>query len=64
MSVDASGPKHLETTLTRQEFEKLAELLIERSIKPLEKCLYDSGLTRDKVDEVLLVGGMTRMPKV
>ena len=64
LSVDASGPKHLETTITRQDFEKLASDLIERSIKPLERCLHDSGLTRDRVDEVLLVGGMTRMPKV
>lgn len=62
--VDASGPKHLETTLTRRQFEELAKDLIERSVKPLQQCLSDSGITRDKVDEVLLVGGMTRMPKV
>ena len=51
-------------SITRAKLESLAADLIKRSIKPLDACLKDSGLTKDKVDEVLLVGGMTRMPKV
>jgi molecular chaperone DnaK len=50
--------------LTRAKFESLANELITRALKPLDSCLKDSGLTKDKIDEVLLVGGMTRMPKV
>lgn len=50
--------------LTRSKVEGLVDNLIARTIKPLESCLKDSGLTKDKVDEVLLVGGSTRMPKV
>jgi molecular chaperone DnaK len=64
LAFDNSGPKHLNTTLTRAKFEGLTEKLVERSIKPLEACLKDSGLTKDKVDEVLMVGGSTRIPKV
>lgn len=50
--------------MTRAKLESLASDLISRSLKPLSSCLKDSGLTKDKIDEVLLVGGMTRMPKV
>lgn len=50
--------------LTRSKLEGLCESMIDKTIKPLENCLKDSGLTKDKVDEVLLVGGSTRMPKV
>lgn len=64
LSADQTGPKHLQVTLTRSKFEQIADSLIKRTIKPLEGCLKDSGLTKDKVDEILLVGGMTRMPKV
>jgi len=64
LSADASGPKHLQLPITRAKFESLADDLITRSLKPLDACLKDSGLSKDKVDEVLLVGGMTRMPKV
>jgi len=64
LSADASGPKHLQLPITRAKFESLADELITRSLKPLDACLKDSGLSKDKVDEVLLVGGMTRMPKV
>merc|ERR1712127_1083050 len=64
LAFDNSGPKHLNTALTRAKFEGLTEKLVERSIKPLEACLKDSGLTKDKVDEVLMVGGSTRIPKV
>jgi molecular chaperone DnaK len=64
LSADATGPKHLQLALTRSKYESLSSSLIERTLKPLAACLKDSGLTKDKVDEVLLVGGMTRMPKV
>jgi len=50
--------------MTRAKFESIVEELVNRTVKPCESCLKDSGLTKDKIDEVLLVGGMTRMPKV
>jgi molecular chaperone DnaK len=64
LAFDNSGPKHLNLQLTRSKLEGLVETLVNRTIKPLENCLKDSGLTKDKIDEVLLVGGSTRMPKV
>lgn len=50
--------------LTRAKLEGMLDTLIERSKKPMENCLKDSGLTKDKIDEVLMVGGSSRMPKV
>lgn len=64
LSADQTGPKHLQLSITRAKFETLASQLIQRAVNPLKACLDDSGLTKDKIDEVLLVGGMTRMPKV
>merc|ERR1712113_27731 len=64
LAFDSAGPKHLNIQLTRAKLEGLVDNLVSRTIKPLESCLKDSGLTKDKVDEVLLVGGSTRMPKV
>lgn len=64
LSADSTGPKHLQLSITRAKLEQLAGDLIKRSVLPLTACLKDSGLTKDKIDEVLLVGGMTRMPKV
>merc|ERR1711990_1409825 len=64
LAFDSAGPKHLTSTLTRSKFEGLVEKLVDRTIKPLESCLKDSNLTKDKVDEVLMVGGSTRIPKV
>jgi molecular chaperone DnaK len=64
LSADQTGPKHLQVQITRAKFESICEDLIQRTTKPLEACLKDSGLTKDKIDEVLLVGGMTRMPRV
>ena len=64
LSADQTGPKHLQVTLTRAKLESLVDDLVSKTTKPLEACLKDSGLTKDKIDEVLLVGGMTRMPKV
>jgi len=64
ISADASGPKHLNTVLARQRYESLTDDLIERTIEPCRRCLADAGLRADQVDEVLLVGGQTRAPKV
>jgi molecular chaperone DnaK len=64
LSADHTGPKHLQLSITRAKFESLASNLIERALRPLDSCLKDSGLSKDKIDEVLLVGGMTRMPRV
>jgi molecular chaperone DnaK len=64
ITADAGGPKHLNVKLTRSKFEGLVAELIERSIKPCQTALTDAGVTADEIDEVILVGGMTRMPKV
>ncbi len=64
ISADASGPKHLNTVLSRQKYESLTDDLLERTIEPCRRCLADAGLRADQVDEVLLVGGQTRAPKV
>jgi molecular chaperone DnaK len=64
ISADASGPKHLNTVLTRQKYESLTDDLIERTIEPCRRCLVDAGLKPEQIDEVLLVGGQTRAPKV
>ena len=64
ITMDASGPKHLALTLTKAKLESLVHDLIERTAEPCLKALKDSGLTKDKIDEVILVGGMTRMPAV
>ncbi|HEX9037011.1 MAG TPA: molecular chaperone DnaK [Ktedonobacterales bacterium] len=64
ITADSSGPKHLATTLTRAKLEQLVDDLIERSATPVTKCLADASLRADQIDEVVLVGGMTRMPAV
>jgi molecular chaperone DnaK len=64
ITMDASGPKHLALTLTRAKLESLTHDLIERTVEPCIKALKDAGMTKDKIDEVILVGGMTRMPAV
>ncbi|MCD6156670.1 MAG: molecular chaperone DnaK, partial [Candidatus Atribacteria bacterium] len=64
ITADASGPKHLVMTLTRAKLEQLTIDLIERTISPCEKALQDAGLKPEDIDAVILVGGMTRMPKV
>jgi molecular chaperone DnaK len=64
ISADSSGPKHLNTVLTRQKYESLTDDLIERTIDPCKRCLADANLKPEQVDEVLLVGGQTRAPKV
>lgn len=64
ITADASGAKHLNITLTRSKYEQLVNNLIERTKQPCKDCLKDAGVTAKEIDEVLLVGGMTRMPKV
>jgi len=64
LTADKSGPKHFKYKITRAKFESLMEELLNKTLKPCENCLKDSGLDKSKIDEVLLVGGMTRMPKV
>ena len=64
ITADATGPKHLNVSMTRAKLESLCEDLLERTKGPMEKALKDAGLSKDKIDEVILVGGMTRMPAV
>ncbi len=64
ITADASGPKHLNMKLSRAKLESLVDEFIERTIAPCKAALGDAGLTIDKIDEVVMVGGMTRMPKV
>jgi len=61
---DASGPKHLKKNLTRAQYESMVDHLIQRTKAPTEKCLKDANVTKNDIHEVLLVGGMTRMPAV
>jgi molecular chaperone DnaK len=64
ITADASGPKHLALKLTRAKYEALVDDLIQRTVEPCKKALKDAGLAAGQIDEVVLVGGMTRMPKV
>ena len=64
ITADATGPKHLALKLTRAKYEALVDDLIQRTVEPCKKALKDAGLLANQIDEVVLVGGMTRMPKV
>ena len=64
ITADANGPKHLQKTLTRAKFEQMTDDLFERTKEPCRKALKDAGLEPNQIDEILLVGGSTRMPKV
>jgi molecular chaperone DnaK len=64
ITADASGPKHIQKTLTRAKMEQITDNLFERTIKPTKACLQDAGIDAAKIDELVLVGGMTRMPRV
>ncbi|MCX6943792.1 MAG: molecular chaperone DnaK [Opitutales bacterium] len=64
ITADASGPKHLNVQLSRAKMEQICEPLFERCLQPFRSCLKDSDLTSAQIDELVLVGGMTRMPKV
>ena len=63
ITADATGPKHLQKTLTRAEFERMTQSLWDRVLIPCQNALKDSGYTKDQIDEVLLIGGSSRMPK-
>ena len=64
ITADASGPKHISTKLTRSRMEQLCDDLFERTVTPVRNCLKDAGVSADQIDELVLVGGMTRMPRV
>ena len=64
ITADANGPKHMNVTISRAKLEQLVEELIQRSIEPCKTAMKDAGVTGADIDEVILVGGMTRMPKV
>ena len=64
ITADATGPKHLQKSLTRAQFEQMTDALFERTREPCLKAMKDAEITADKIDEVLLVGGSSRMPKV
>ena len=64
ITADASGPKHMNIKITRAKLEQLVDELIQRSIEPCKTAMQDAGVTAADIDEVILVGGMTRMPKV
>lgn len=64
VTADASGPKHMDMTLSRADFEKLVLELVEKTLKPCEAALKDAGVKKEDINEVILVGGMTRMPLV
>ena len=64
ITADATGPKHIALKLSRSKMEQLCDSLFERTITPTKACLRDAGISADKIDELVLVGGMTRMPRV
>ena len=64
LTADASGPKHCNIVLTRAKLEGITDDFLKKTLKPCEASLKDAGIAKDKIDEVILVGGMTRMPKV
>jgi molecular chaperone DnaK len=64
LTADASGPKHCNINMTRSKLEAITDEFLKKTIKPCETCLKDAGLNKNQIEEVILVGGMTRMPKV
>ena len=64
ITADASGPKHLNIKISKAQFENMVDPLVKRTIDPCAKCVQDAGIDKKTIDEVILVGGMTRMPKV
>jgi len=64
LTADASGPKHLQKTLSRSEFERMIDPIIQRTLDPCRKCLKDAGVSASEIDEVIVVGGSTRIPLV
>ncbi len=61
---DATGPKHLNLSITRQQLEELVEILVKRSLEPCKRAIKDAGMEMNQIDEILLVGGQTRMPRI
>jgi molecular chaperone DnaK len=64
ITADANGPKHLDIRLTKAKFESLVDHLVQKTLGPCKTCLKDSGVKKEELQEIILVGGMTRMPKV
>ncbi|CDJ60523.1 heat shock protein 70, putative [Eimeria maxima] len=64
ITADSNGPKHLQVHLSRAQLEQLVQPLLQQSVEPCEKCIRDAGVTKGDISDVILVGGMTRMPKV
>src|SRR5579862_5228538 len=64
ITADASGPKHIQLKLTRAKMEQLCDDLFQRTVSPVRACLKDAGISAEKIDELVMVGGMTRMPRV
>ena len=64
LTADATGPKHLNVTLTRSKLESIVDSFLQKTVKPCETCIKDAGIDKNQIDEVILVGGMSRMPKV
>src|SRR5207244_11955847 len=64
ITADASGPKHIQKKLTRAKLEQLTDSIVERTVQPVKDCLKDATISERDVNELVLVGGMTRMPKV
>merc|ERR1711871_319531 len=64
ITADASGPKHMNVKVSQAQFEGMVDSLVSRTLEPCKKCLKDGGIAKDDIDEVLMVGGMSRMPKV
>ena len=64
ITADASGPKHMDVKVTRSQFEQITDEYVDRTLEPCRQCVKDAGIDKSKIDEILLVGGMTRMPKV
>merc|ERR1712216_1020762 len=64
ITADATGPKHMNSKITRAQFESLVQKLVDRTVDPCKKCIKDADLSKSEIHEVILVGGMTRMPKV
>src|ERR1700675_4920742 len=64
LTADASGPKHMNIKLTRSRFQEMVADILERSIEPCKKAIADAGVSPAQIDEVVLVGGSTRIPKV
>ena len=64
ITADASGPKHINMKLTRSQYENLTKHLVDRTVEPCKKAIKDAGVSTKEINEVILVGGMSRMPRV